>query len=424
MSDRRFRARSWASHCVSSASAFFIALALCLPGCGARAPDADPLFESPPLRAPAPALTDAALDAAIGGARAYLIRHTPQSGRFTYVIEPDGTENSDDYNVLRHGGTVYALGELHRRAPDPEVAAAIERAGRYLAGRYLAPGPIAGSEAIWSRPGEELSGDERRIKLGGLGLGLVALVALREVAPAAIALDRLRGLGALIGAMQRDDGSFHSKMKPDGSFDRRFRSLYYPGEAILGLVRLYRIDPDPRWLEIAGRGVRQLIDSRADIDPEDLPADHWLLIAIGELGGLLAERPAAAALGVDFATMRAGALRIADKMLAEQRAADAGGSFGRHRRSTPTATRLEGLLALLAALPASDPARPRLEAGARRGVTFLLGCQVTSSDRRGGGVVRRCPPARKRRDAEIRIDYVQHALSAFLGARRLLPDSR
>ena len=362
------------------------------------------------------------LDSAITGARDYLVRHTSESGRYTYVIDSRGRELSDDYNVLRHGGTLYALGELYRRRPDPDAKAAIARAGRYLAKNYLEPRPVAGTHAIWSKPGEELSGDERAIKLGGAGLGLVALVATREVAPEAVELDALRGLGALIGAMQRPDGSFHSKMKPTGAFDTKFVSLYYPGEAILGLVRLYRIDPNPRWLGIAGRGVRQLVESREDIDPEDLPADHWLLIAIGELGTLLAEKPeVASALGVSFATMRKGALRIADKMIAEQRSAAASGSYGRHRRSTPTATRLEGLFALLAALPAGDEARGRIETSARRGVAFLLSCQVQSDDRRAGGIVRRCPPDDgSRRAAEIRVDYVQHALSAFLGARHLL----
>ena len=364
-------------------------------------------------RAPAPVPSAARVDAAIAGARDYLIRHTGERGRFTYVIRSSGDESSRRYNVLRHAGTVYALGELHDRRPDPRVAAAIERAGRHLVRRYLADGPIPGTSAIWSRPDEELSGDRRQIKLGGLGLGLVALAVTRGVAPGVVSIERLRGLGRLIAAMQRPDGSFHSKMEVDGAFHTGFVSLYYPGEAILGLVRLYRIDRDRRWLEIAGRGVRHLIESRAEIDIDDLPADHWLLIAIGELLALDAPE----ALGVSAGAMRAGALRIADKIISEQRA---GGSFGASPRSTPAATRLEGLLALLGAMAPGDPERSRIEAAVRRGLGFLLTCQVGTPGLRAGGVVRRCPPDAGRRDAEIRIDYVQHALSAFLGARRLL----
>lgn len=421
MSVRRFRAPRSVCRFAFSASAF--ALSVAQTACGARAPATGPPGEVS-LRAPAPgpSLSAARLDAAIAAARDYLVRHTSGSGRFTYVIDSAGRERSARYNVLRHGGTVYALAELYSRRPDPEVAAAITRAGRYLVRRHVAAGPAPDTVAIWSRPGEELSGDTRQVKLGGLGLGLVALVAAREIDASAVPVDTLRGIGRMIAAMQRADGSFHSKMEASGEFDREFVSLYYPGEAILGLVRLYRIDPDRRWLEIAGRGVRHLIESRADIGERDLPADHWLLIAIGELAALIAEQPdAAGAAGVSVEAALAGARRIAREILGEQQDS---GSFGSHRRSTPTATRLEGLIALVAALPPDDPARPPMVAAIRSGVGFLLGCQVDGSGRRAGGIVRRCPPDDGDRDAEIRIDYVQHALSAFLGARQLLWSNR
>jgi hypothetical protein len=111
-------------------------------------------------------------------------------------------------------------------------------------------------------------------------------------------------------------------------------------------------------------------------------------------------------------------------MLAEQitTAGDArlGGGFTQDGRTTPTATRLEGLLAALEFLPREDTAlRAQIEAAVKLGVEFLLRAQIKSGPFAGG--VPGAMPERtsvvmkaQARESELRIDYVQHALCAWL----------
>ncbi len=383
----------------------------------------------------------AELDVAIDAAGDYLIHHTDKQGRFTYVVAPDGTAATNRYNVVRHGGAIYALSELAKSASTSrESKTAIRRtilaASSYLVAHHVDRFELArygldsdpaneNALAVWSLPPQEIRhGDQRAVKLGGIGLGLVGLCAAHQLGFDEASLPLLRGLGSTIAAMQKPDGHFVSKVHEDRGVDPRFVSLYYPGEAVLGLVRLYRIDRDVRWLEIAGRAIAALILARADLSEHELPADHWLLIAIGELARLVSEEPE---LGSHFPfshrEMISHAVRIADAMLAEQHHADAAGAFTADRRTTPTSTRLEGIGALLRVLPLLHPARERLLVGARVGTQFLLGCQVREHGIRDGGIPRRCGSSgresRDRRANEIRIDYVQHALSAFLIARDL-----
>jgi hypothetical protein len=51
-------------------------------------------------------------------------------------------------------------------------------------------------------------------KLGGAGLGLVALVRLAKMQPGAVPIDEGRRLGQFVAFLQRGDGSFYSKYIP------------------------------------------------------------------------------------------------------------------------------------------------------------------------------------------------------------------
>ncbi len=398
-------------------------------GCGARADSTPPPFRAELI---AESLDRTALESAIDGLGGYIVRHTLTSGRFTYVIDADGKPKGKRYNVLRHGGTIYALAELRgfrsQAGDDVEVVdAAIARSSAYLVEKHLgtfeppAGSGSTGSIAVWSLLGEEIRSDTREAKLGGAGLGLVALCAAHKIAPEQVAIDALRGLGLTIASMQRDDGHFVSKWIEGKGPAKEFVSLYYPGESILGLARLYEIDRDRRWIDIAGKAIAALATLRADLDDSELPADHWLLIGIAEIVKLSSTDPSIArGLPISAQAMTAHAIRIADAMLVEQRRAGAAGSFHPEGRSTPTATRLEGILALLSVLPQGHEARARLAAGARAGIAFLMRCQVGEEvAARAGGMPRRCPDGGPGRQSEIRIDYAQHALSAMIGAHVL-----
>jgi hypothetical protein len=92
------------------------------------------------------------------------------------------------------------------------------------------------------------------------------------------------------------------------------------------------------------------------------------------------------------------------------------GAFDPSGRTAPAATRLEGLLAALDFLPKGE-LRDKIDVATRRGIAFLLRAQAVSGPEAGGmpGAVM----TRSHDSSEIRIDYVQHALCAFLRYQKI-----
>jgi hypothetical protein len=344
----------------------------------------------------------------------YLKAHTLETGRFVYEVNKKGEPVGKKYNVLRHAGTIYSLSMYHERTPSPELRELIVRAARYLLERHVAPvADLPGRSTIFSLAGEE-EGNHRSAKLGAAGLGLIALIRARALDESVVGLEVLREIGEFILFMQQPDGSFRSKYSERIGFDDDFDSLYYPGEAILSLADLYEIDRDPRWLEAALRAVRSLIDRQRAMD--GLPPDHWLMIATGKLATLYDQ---AVAPPVAYDEMLAHAVAIGRGMISIQQwvtwVPGFTGAFGADGRSTPSSTRLEGLIAVYHVLPPDDPSRPVLYASIESGVAFLLACQESDGPNVGGirEALRRTGGGADWR--HVRIDYVQHALSAMIG---------
>jgi len=177
--------------------------------------------------------------------------------------------------------------------------------------------------------------------------------------------------------MQTPEGSFFSKYRPGVGLSCDGESLYYPGEAALGLIELYELDHSRQWMEAAARALSSLAKSRQDAN--DIPDDHWAIIATEKL---ISHYDRAASPSSRDELIRH-ARDICRAMLAEQVTAAHDpklvGGFTPDGRTTPTATRLEGLLAALEFLPREDAAlRARIETAAKLGVAFLLRTQIVS----------------------------------------------
>lgn len=343
----------------------------------------------------------------------YLVRHQREDGDFAYEYDPSADQVSSDYNLLRHAGSCYALFELHGATGDSRYLAAGRRGLEALWRRLQAPRPedtAAGFRTVVS-PGREA-------KLGGAALALIALLQEREVTPAPAPLPPLAvELARFLVFMQDVDGHFRSKYFYGEPDPRPFDSIYYPGEAILALARLSDLDPDPRWLAAARKGADWLIEVRdRGKEVADLPHDHWLLMGLEELHAKTGDRR----------YLEQGR-RIAQAILEAQWGSDAPwpdwqGGFYRPPRSTPTATRAEGMVAMTRLAE-----RAGLDTAAyRRSLRDMAGFQlrtrlgpeavlfVARPDLARGGF-----RAGLTQD-EVRIDFVQHNVSALLGLRGLL----
>ena len=354
----------------------------------------------------------------------YLVRVNLENGQFVYRQHLDGWQLKRTYNMLRHAGTLYALARYYRWHPDECTLAALKRGTSFLRGEMETLPDRQDVVALWTRPAVTGQEGPETAKLGGAGLALLALASLKEIEAAAVSTEEMREIGEFVRYMQKDDGSFYSKYIPStGGKSDKFVSLYYPGEAILGLIRLYQVDLQPKWLESAYRGMAYLAHRRETT--VQVEADHWSLMATAEL------LPQLEALG-DAASRELlvqHAARICNSILAHRapfpRETQEYGGFLFDGRTCPTATRLEGLLSCLSFFPDEHQKLNALTSMAvKDGMLFLLRTQIVSGQHAGAvpRAIRRLPAghpfhSRKfnRRAAEVRIDYVQHALCAMIG---------
>jgi hypothetical protein len=380
-----------------------------------------------------------ALDQRLHAAAAYLHAQIGASGQMVYRRDAiSGEPLRERYNLLRHAGSVLALAEYHTLfVPDAGQRQAIDRALDFVRRCCLAPSqPGADDLAVWSPPEVERGRRTYALaKLGGAGLTLAALAQWRRVHPDGVTLAEMQALGRFILSMQGNDGRFRSlHAREQGQHDPRWESLYYPGEAALGLVLLFEHDRDPRWLEAAIDALQSLARQRETLS--DPPPDHWALMATGRLwrqdpvaleaavpdgfswGPADGRRTAIAPLLMDHG------LSVIRVMLGEQSRspslACARGSFTGDGRTTPTATRLEGLLGLLPVVPEGE-LRRAMGRSIDTGLAFVLAAQRLDGAVTGGfsRVTPSCP-SDDARAHEVRIDYVQHALSAMQAYRVLI----
>ncbi len=373
----------------------------------------------------APSVTD--VNHAIALARSYLERACGPDGKFVYKVDIGSGKESSSYDIIRHAGAMYGLAMLNRSHRDPQAVAALIRAAKFLRQNYIGPGVRPGQQVVWSQPladnpeGRRSSSKsrERYAELGGTGLGLVALAAAREVDPNSVPLEELQGLGRFALFLQRNDGSFVHKYRAEGGAVPNWTVLYYPGEAALGFIALYEADHSREWLVAAGKALSYLAKSRTGLSIA--PADHWALIATAKLLPYCEQ----AGCSASREELVRHAVQVCESILRDQFKGSApvglDGAFDPTGRTAPVAARLEGLLAALEFLP-KDELRARVEAATGRGIAFLLRAQIVYGREAGGmpGAI----ISRALDSSEVRIDYVQHALCAWLRYRKQMEGGR
>ena len=366
---------------------------------------------------------------AINLSAAYLIRQCRKNGEFLYRINVNpAIKPKPRYNFLRHAGAIYALAFYDQAYPQALTRNILKRATDFLKDSAIAPVP--GNPdllAVWSLPEIVRSDKPLQAKLGGTGLGLVALLSAEKRMPGTTSVDYLRKMGSFLLFMQKKDGSFYSKYIPaKGGRDDSWTSLYYPGEAALGLLMLYEKDPALNWLQAAADSMAYLARKRGAKNLVE--ADHWALLATAKLLPLYdrCRQP------LPKAAIERHAVQICESILKSLPLKYDNpiryGGFTEDGRTTPTAIRLEGLLAALSFLPADySDLRKKMVAAIDEGMQFLLRSQIQSGEH-AGGIPRAIhtlpedhPQFKKsfnRRATEVRIDYVQHSLSAMLQYER------
>jgi len=389
--------------------------------------------------------------AAAQSAGDYLLRMQRSDGSFYYWYRPLSDQvDVTHYNIVRHAGTCISLFDLYGITRDPRYLAGARSAMTFLRSRFRridrgqasassegkdqenerrnASTPSSGPDHLKAeartKPMQAESSrlhpaalyvvdDDQKAKLGAGGLALVAVTREMEV-DHKIESSEANRLAAGILAMQRSDGSFETDFEQNGEESDPPPSLYYPGEAMLGLIRLYKLNRDSRLLDAARRGADYLVAVQRR--QRDLPADAWLVQALESIYEITKE-----------ARYSEHALDLAASMAASLYPDDgpegyAGAVSPGIPRATPTASRSEGILAGYRVARATGDARAgSLLAAARRAAGFQLTQQFNTDNsfplpnpgRAAGGFHESLGSTR------IRIDYVQHNISSLLGLAQI-----
>ena len=346
----------------------------------------------------------------IAAARAggdYLVRMQKPDGSFHYYYDPSQDRfESRRYNIVRHAGTALSLLDLYATTRDRRYLESSRRAIVFLKTR-LRTAPSGRAAYVLDFDG--------KAKLGANGLALAALASqIRLDRKSADRRNAMR-LANLILALQRNDGSFQMRYRLQSADDQGIESLYYPGEALLGLIRLFKLNGDQRLLKAVQRGAGFLIESQRQMDP--LPPDAWLMQALADLYNVVPQKQYAG-----HAAALAEAM-IADQYGENEHSVYAGGFGPGPPRATPAASRAEGLVsAYRLARSVGDPRAPKIASSLKACARFQL-TQQFGPDNSGS-----LPnPARARggfreglTSPRIRIDFVQHNISSLLGIAETL----
>jgi hypothetical protein len=366
----------------------------------------------------------AKLRASIRIAAEYLMNNIDDDGKFVYKRNKDSTvEVNHKYNTLRHAGSVYALCRFYEYSNDKRALEAAVRTAFYLKRNMLAPIKMHDNlMGVWSRPQINNDGSTDVVKLGGNGLGLLALSNVEKLKAGFISADTLDMIADFLLFMQKPNGGFYSKYYPGKKQrDDSWTSLYYPGEAALGLLSLYELNSKPKYLNAAADALAYLAKKRKG--KLRVEADHWALIASSALFAKDENIKASKK------NIRAHGIQLSKSILLENpqniSSSPYFGSLSSDGRVTPTATRMEGLLAALQFIPHErESLIYSIVLTINKGVGFLMNSQIREGELKGGIPRQRIVTDSLamsygvkpdlNRMGEVRIDYVQHALCAMI----------
>ncbi len=207
----------------------------------------------------------------------YLSMQLDFSGKFEYGIYPIFHKPIPSYNILRHASSIWSLVCAYRITKDRFTLRQVECALGYLVKnsfyKYKKPRDEENTAYI-----AELANNE--VKLGGNAVSILVMTEYMD----AVGSDKYKKLCIELGngILELFDSKtgefFHVLNFPDLSPKEKTRTVYYDGEAVFALARLYSITGDKRWLDAACAAIERFIR-----DDYTKYRDHWVAYAMNEV---------------------------------------------------------------------------------------------------------------------------------------------
>lgn len=334
-----------------------------------------------------------------------------KNGKFIYSYLPQINKSEQRYNILRHAGTIYSMLEVYEIMPDQQLLKQAKRAIRFLL-RSIKPFNINNTFM-------KVVVERDCMKVGGNALAIIALAKYTKITGDKQYISIMRELAYWFRENQDEKGEFiiHKQKYSTGkAYD--FTSRFYPGEAILALVRLYQIDKDKVWLDIAENAAHFLINIRDGNETVDtITPDHWLLYGLNEL---YRERNNDMYLGHSILISEAIMKDQITKDNASRRELIGGYATrtGKDPSSTPVACRSEGLTAAyqLMRYCGYDELAERIKHSIHQGIKYQLQMQLRTESvlHYQNKKLLLGSIQRGLKEHDLRIDYTQHNISSFV----------
>ncbi len=207
----------------------------------------------------------------------YLTMQLDLEGRFRYGVYPVYHKYLPDYNILRHASTIWSMVCAYRITKDKFTLNQIELALGYLVKHTFYKYRMDRSEENTAYVAELT---KREVKLGANAVSILVMTEYMDVTGS----DKYKKLCVELGngileLLDKETGEFfHVLNIPDLSRKEKMRTVYYDGEAVFALARLYSLTKDERWLDAAKTAVDRFIR-----DNYTKHRDHWVAYAVNEL---------------------------------------------------------------------------------------------------------------------------------------------
>ncbi|HDI0341318.1 TPA: poly(glycerol-phosphate) alpha-glucosyltransferase [Listeria innocua] len=215
-------------------------------------------------------LTPEIISTLVENAGEYLAHQVNATGEFNYGWFACFDKKIKHYNSLRHASTTYSMLEAYELTGNKAILEAATKALTYLEKHFIYE---KDDMAFLIEP------ELREVKLGGSAATLLALTKYMHITGTKTYLPLCRKIANAILSLQDEDGKFtHVLEYPSLEVKDIFRIIYYDGEAVFGLLRLYEIDRDSKWLDAAAKSFNHFIK-----DKYWQNHDHWLSYCANEI---------------------------------------------------------------------------------------------------------------------------------------------
>ncbi len=208
----------------------------------------------------------------ISKATNFLVNQVKDNGKFVYGYFSAFGKKINTYNILRHSSSLYSMCEGYEIVQDARIKEAVERGIDYLI-----------REAVVYKDENKAfvvdKANHNEIKLGSNATAILAMTKYMEVTKTNTYKEVAQALAnGIIEMKLPDEGFIHVLDYPSYSIKDLDRIIYYEGEAIFALLRLYAFNKNEYWLD----EVKKTFDYFIANDYWK-HHDHWLSYAANEL---------------------------------------------------------------------------------------------------------------------------------------------